>query len=47
MYRAETKSDYLRRTSVARAVAEIKYIKDRYPLNHVHFSDDLFFIRNK
>jgi radical SAM superfamily enzyme YgiQ (UPF0313 family) len=46
LYRTETKSDYLRRKSVARAVAEIKYIKDRYPLNHVHFSDDLFFIRN-
>ena len=46
MYRTESKSDYLRRKSVARAVAEIKYIKDRYPLRHVHFSDDLFFIRN-
>ena len=46
MYKKETKSDYLRRKSVARAVAEIKYIADRYPLNHVHFSDDLFFIRN-
>src|SRR5205823_10693301 len=46
MYRAETKSDYLRRKTVTRAVAEIKYIKDRFPLNHVHFSDDLFFIRN-
>jgi hypothetical protein len=31
---------------VPRVVAEIKYIKDRYPLRHVHFSDDLFFIRN-
>lgn len=46
MYRSETKADYRRRKSVARAVDEIKYIKDRYPLNHVHFSDDLFFIRN-
>ncbi|HYT68198.1 MAG TPA: radical SAM protein [Vicinamibacterales bacterium] len=46
MYKSETKSDYLRRKSVPRAVAEIKYIKDRYPLKHVHFSDDLFFIRN-
>ncbi len=46
LYRTETKSDYLRRKSVKRAVAEIKYIADRYPLNHVHFSDDLFFIRN-
>ena len=46
MYKSETKSDYLRRKSVPRAVAEIKYIKDRYALNHVHFSDDLFFIRN-
>ncbi len=46
MYRKGTKSDYLRRKSVPRAVAEIKYIADRYPLSHVHFSDDLFFIRN-
>jgi anaerobic magnesium-protoporphyrin IX monomethyl ester cyclase len=46
LYRTETKSDYLRRKTVKRAVAEIKYIADRYPLNHVHFSDDLFFIRN-
>jgi len=46
LYRKNTKSEYLRRKSVARAVAEIKYIKDRYPLKHVHFSDDLFFIRN-
>jgi radical SAM superfamily enzyme YgiQ (UPF0313 family) len=46
MYRRGTKSEYLRRKSVARTVAEIKYIADRYPLNHVHFSDDLFFIRN-
>ena len=46
MYKKATRSDYLRRKSVPRAVAEIKYIADRYPLNHVHFSDDLFFIRN-
>jgi len=46
LYRTETKSDYVRRKSVPRAVAEIKYIKDRYSLRHVHFSDDLFFIRN-
>ncbi len=46
LYKQETKSDYLRRKSVARTVSEIKYIADRYPLKHVHFSDDLFFIRN-
>src|SRR4029453_2565680 len=46
IYRQETKSDYLRRKSVPRTVAEIKYLANRYPLNHVHFSDDLFFIRN-
>src|SRR5262249_10794769 len=46
MYRTETKSDYLRRKSVRRIVDEIRYIADRYPLRHVHFSDDLFFIRN-
>jgi radical SAM superfamily enzyme YgiQ (UPF0313 family) len=46
LYRQDTKSDYLRRKSVRRAVDEIKYIAERYPLRHVHFSDDLFFIRN-
>lgn len=46
LYKSEAKSEYVRRKSVPRAVAEIKYIADRYPLNHVHFSDDLFFIRN-
>jgi radical SAM superfamily enzyme YgiQ (UPF0313 family) len=43
LYKKNTQSEYVRRKSVARAVAEIKYIKDRYPLKHVHFSDDLFF----
>lgn len=46
MYRTETKSDYVRRKSVRRIVDEIKYIAERYPLKHVHFSDDLLFIRN-
>ena len=46
MYKQETKSDYLRRKSVRRIIDEIKYIAERYPLKHVHFSDDLFFIRN-
>jgi radical SAM superfamily enzyme YgiQ (UPF0313 family) len=46
MYRQDTKSDYVRRKSVRRIVDEIKYIAQRYPLKHVHFSDDLFFIRN-
>ena len=46
MYKQDTKSDYVRRKSVRRVVDEIKYIKDRYPLRHVHFSDDLLFIRN-
>jgi anaerobic magnesium-protoporphyrin IX monomethyl ester cyclase len=46
MYKQDTKSDYLRRKSVRRIVDEIKYIAERYPLKHVHFSDDLFFIRN-
>jgi anaerobic magnesium-protoporphyrin IX monomethyl ester cyclase len=44
MYKGKGK--YHRRKSPARAVAEIRYIKDRYPLSHVHFSDDLFFLRN-
>jgi radical SAM superfamily enzyme YgiQ (UPF0313 family) len=46
MYRQDTKSDYVRRKSVRKIVDEIQYIRDRYPLRHVHFSDDLFFIRN-
>ncbi len=46
MYRTETKSDYLRRKSVRRIIDEIKDIKNRYTLKHVHFSDDLLFIRN-
>lgn len=46
LYKKTTQSEYVRRKSVPRAVAEIKYIADRYPLRHVHFSDDLFFIRN-
>ena len=44
MYKGKGK--YFRRKSPERIVEEIKYIKDRYPLKHVHFSDDLFFIRN-
>jgi anaerobic magnesium-protoporphyrin IX monomethyl ester cyclase len=46
MYRQDTKSDYVRRKSVRRVVEEIKCIRARYPLKHVHFSDDLLFIRN-
>ncbi|MBI4406023.1 MAG: B12-binding domain-containing radical SAM protein [Deltaproteobacteria bacterium] len=46
MYLDSTKSDYLRRKSVKRVIDEIRYIKTRHPLKHVHFSDDLFFIRN-
>ena len=46
MYKQETKSDYVRRKSVRRIVDEIKYIAGRYPLKHLHFSDDLLFIRN-
>ena len=37
---------YFRRKSPQRVVDEIRYIKERYPLKHVHFSDDLFFLRN-
>jgi anaerobic magnesium-protoporphyrin IX monomethyl ester cyclase len=46
LYRNDTKSEYVRRKSVRRAVDEIKFVAERYPLRHVHFSDDLFFIRN-
>jgi anaerobic magnesium-protoporphyrin IX monomethyl ester cyclase len=44
MYKGKGK--YYRDKSPSRVVAEIKYIKDRYALKHVHFSDDLFFLRN-
>ncbi len=40
------KGNYVRRKTPRRIIDEIKYIKERYPLRHVHFSDDLFFIRN-
>lgn len=33
---------FLRRKSVGRILREVKYIKDRYPLSNVHFSDDTF-----
>jgi radical SAM superfamily enzyme YgiQ (UPF0313 family) len=46
LYRKGPKSEYLRRKSVRRIVDEIKDVAARYPLRHVHFSDDLFFIRN-
>ncbi len=33
---------FTRRKSPRRAVDEVLQVKDRYPLEHVHFSDDLF-----
>ncbi|SME98930.1 Radical SAM superfamily enzyme YgiQ, UPF0313 family [Tistlia consotensis] len=44
MYKGKGK--YYRRKSPRRTIDEILYIKNRYPLKHVHFSDDLFFLRN-
>ena len=44
MYKGKGK--YYRQKSPRRVVNEIAYIRDRYPLKHVHFSDDLFFLRN-
>ena len=44
MYKGKGK--YYRRKSPQRIVDEINYIRERYPLKHVHFSDDLFFLRN-
>lgn len=44
MYKGKGK--YYRRKSPQRIVDEIRYIRERYPLSHVHFSDDLFFLRN-
>ena len=46
LYKQETKSDYLRRKSVRRIVDADQIHQNRYPLKHVHFSDDLLFIRN-
>lgn len=34
--------NFIRKKSPERIVEEIKYVKSTYPLNHVHFSDDLF-----
>ena len=36
------KGKYVRRKSPDRIILEIQYLKNRYPLNIVHFSDDLF-----
>lgn len=43
MYRG--KGTFIRRKSPQVIVDEIKYIKERYPLKHVHFSDDIFYMR--
>lgn len=40
----EGKGNFTRRKSPARAVAEVKAVAERHPMNHVHFSDDLFTI---
>ncbi len=37
---------YVRRKSVGRVMEEINFIRDRYPLKSIHFSDDIF-ITNK
>ncbi len=39
---AEGRGSFVRKKSVDRMIEEIEYIKGRYPLKHVHFSDDLF-----
>jgi anaerobic magnesium-protoporphyrin IX monomethyl ester cyclase len=44
MYKGKGK--YYRRKSPRRVVDEITYMRERYALAHVHFSDDLFFLRN-
>ncbi|MCL4558064.1 MAG: B12-binding domain-containing radical SAM protein [Deltaproteobacteria bacterium] len=33
---------FVRKKDVGRMLEEIRYIADRYPLRHIHFSDDLF-----
>ncbi|MFC1698988.1 B12-binding domain-containing radical SAM protein [Candidatus Omnitrophota bacterium] len=36
------KSKFMRQKSVTRVIQEIEYLRDKYPLKRVHFSDDLF-----
>ncbi len=38
------RSSFVRRKSPERAVEEVAWVKERYPLSAVHFSDDLFTI---
>ena len=38
----EGRGSFVRKKSVGRMLEEIEYIMNRYPLKHVHFSDDLF-----
>jgi anaerobic magnesium-protoporphyrin IX monomethyl ester cyclase len=38
---------FVRKKSVARVIAEIKAVKDKYALKRVHFSDDLFVLSKK
>jgi radical SAM superfamily enzyme YgiQ (UPF0313 family) len=33
---------FIRKKSVSRVIREVRYVKDRYPLKNVHFSDDTF-----
>lgn len=39
--------NFIRKKSVDRVIREIEAIKEKYPLKHVHFSDDLFYLNLK
>jgi len=38
----EGMGNFIRKKNVSRMIEEIQYIAGRYPLKHIHFSDDLF-----
>jgi radical SAM superfamily enzyme YgiQ (UPF0313 family) len=38
----EGRGTFIRKKSVSRVIAEVRSVKDRYPLHNVHFSDDTF-----
>jgi len=40
----KNKGAYIRRKAVERVISEVLYVKERYPLELVHFSDDIFAI---
>jgi len=43
----EGRGTFIRKKSVSRVIAEVRSVKDRYPLHNVHFSDDTFVLDKK